>query len=571
MSTFTEAVERLAEIAPAHGGPYKEPPRWKRGGRFTPDVDLPPDIGEQPPAQVLTYRRRGLLVSIYYNLDPNIAEDLFKYLLPHAEKMLRKAGYAGEMMYDGLTRGVGYDVRVSSKRGKGPEFKTILLLSQEFPFGGKLVNLADAWLRRRRVDITTVRRVPKKYRHGPLWRRFLQWLGMVGESVLELHERACEALSLSNPYPSMGAPAAFADRERTANYSKGTSKAKASKAEVNYRPMESPQSRCGGCVHYKAGGTCLLVAGPIHFNATCDRFQPAGAGAGAKRNETYSTFISPSQLDTIRARSQKARKADPTAVTAYEILMHYVGLRNKALRGQDEAARREFDAWVKGSADGPDLSRAPAAEFKLISTKLAPLVEMLKNRLKELQDLEDMYLEGDGDAVAWIDSMWSGGYAGLKRDIRELKAKVRRAPKQKRTILRWMRDLLQSSPQQRSRPARKIDPRYLPIRPGYMRSKGADDFAQRLKRLGLDASFTACVCRLARLHEAAPHLVAAATAVGRRRRQARQKEQRKAELTKELERTQTELKIARERKDKARISSLEQKRDKLKADKRRIR
>ena len=45
------------------------------------------------------------------------------------------------------------------------------------------------------------------------------------------------------------------------------------KAEVKYRPADSPDETCGGCVHFHArDSSCEIVAGKINPKYVCDKY-----------------------------------------------------------------------------------------------------------------------------------------------------------------------------------------------------------------------------------------------------------------------------------------------------------
>lgn len=57
---------------------------------------------------------------------------------------------------------------------------------------------------------------------------------------------------------------------------------KLGKAEVNYRPAGSSNTRCERCAHFswsgQGTGTCRLVAGRIDPSYVSDKFQSGGSG-----------------------------------------------------------------------------------------------------------------------------------------------------------------------------------------------------------------------------------------------------------------------------------------------------
>ena len=63
-----------------------------------------------------------------------------------------------------------------------------------------------------------------------------------------------------------------------------TSDTKYGKAEVNYRPAGSSNTRCERCTHFawstgsQGKGTCRLVAGLIEPDYVCDEFEGGGRG-----------------------------------------------------------------------------------------------------------------------------------------------------------------------------------------------------------------------------------------------------------------------------------------------------
>lgn len=56
------------------------------------------------------------------------------------------------------------------------------------------------------------------------------------------------------------------------------------KAEVNYRPAGSSNTRCERCQHFRwsrgasGQGTCRIVAGVIRPGDVCDRYESGGSG-----------------------------------------------------------------------------------------------------------------------------------------------------------------------------------------------------------------------------------------------------------------------------------------------------
>ena len=48
---------------------------------------------------------------------------------------------------------------------------------------------------------------------------------------------------------------------------------KANPQEVNYRPSESPDQRCGICVYFTVPHSCIKVAGNIDESGVCDLFK----------------------------------------------------------------------------------------------------------------------------------------------------------------------------------------------------------------------------------------------------------------------------------------------------------
>jgi hypothetical protein len=75
-----------------------------------------------------------------------------------------------------------------------------------------------------------------------------------------------------------------AEAGREAGMGGATPDTKYGKAEVNYRPAGSSNTRCENCAHFawskgsQGKGTCQVVAGVIQPDMVSDRYEPFGGG-----------------------------------------------------------------------------------------------------------------------------------------------------------------------------------------------------------------------------------------------------------------------------------------------------
>ena len=53
---------------------------------------------------------------------------------------------------------------------------------------------------------------------------------------------------------------------------------KQTKAQANYRPAGSSETRCGTCAHYQGDGICGVVAGLVDEGGVSDLWEPRSGG-----------------------------------------------------------------------------------------------------------------------------------------------------------------------------------------------------------------------------------------------------------------------------------------------------
>jgi hypothetical protein len=79
-------------------------------------------------------------------------------------------------------------------------------------------------------------------------------------------------------------PDAIARATQGAQEEEVTADTKYSKAEVNYRPAGSSNTRCEHCSHFRWGGgergtgSCRIVMGRIEADGVCDAYEGGGSG-----------------------------------------------------------------------------------------------------------------------------------------------------------------------------------------------------------------------------------------------------------------------------------------------------